>query len=134
MKNNKKNSDGLNGIIIVILSMLYILLITKFAEIVSTNINGDDDTQIGTYVMVIYFISIIGIIGGYLWLDEQQINGDETTISTPQWIVRWSLNIGGVCLLLYTITNYWEYLGDYAKLALIVLSIMNIIYYLFKYY
>ena len=42
-------------------------------------------------------------------------------ISTPNWIVKWSLSIGGVLMLIYTIINYWEYLNDYSKLLLIFL-------------
>lgn len=129
-----KNSDiskigGFNVIIIGVVSVLYILLITKFAEIISTQYYEDEneiENQIGTYVMMIYFISIIGIIVGYIWLSSNS--------NTPNWIVRWSLSIGGVLMLIYTIINYWEYLNDYSKLLLIFLSFSSIIYYLYKYY
>lgn len=146
----KKNSDsnankinGFNVIIVSIVSFLYILLITKFAEIVSSqyysdatiDVNGlgtedNNKNQIGLYVMIIYFISIIGIVIGYIWFNDT----NNLNTQTPNWIVRWSLSIGGVLMLIYTITNYWEYLNDYSKLTLIFLSISSIIYYLYKYY
>ena len=140
-KNNKINGFGV--IIISIISFLYILLVTKLAEILSIYYMNDDDTddketnQIGMYVMIIYFISIIGIVIGYIWLSDSEGNGYGDSLAdsqTPNWIVRWSLSIGGVLMLIYAITNYWEYLNDYSKLLLIFLSITSIIYYLYKYY
>jgi hypothetical protein len=139
-KSNKMG--GFNIIVISIISFLYILLITKIAEIISgqlnleTNLDLDlenstsvTEYRIGVYVMIIYFVSIIGIIIGYIWF-----NNNNGLNSTPNWIIRWSLSIGGVLMLIYTIINYWEYLNDYSKLLLIFLSIVSIIYYLYKYY
>ena len=112
-------------------AFLYILLITKVSEIISTQYNLDsNEEQIGMYVMIIYFISIIGIIIGYVWFSDNINNQNETA----NWIIRWSLSIGGVLMLIYTIINYWEYLNDYCKILLIFLSIASIIYYLYKYY
>jgi hypothetical protein len=144
-KNNDINKiSGINIIIISVISFLYILLVTKLAEIVSsqysteTNDYGDlgdsgdladTENKVSVYVMIIYFVSIIGIIIGYLWLSN-----NENQSQTPNWIIRWSLSIGGVLMLIYTITNYWDYLNDYSKLLLIFLSITSIIYYLYKYY
>ena len=135
-KMNKKNNlykiSGFNGIIVVIISFLYILLITKFAEIICNQYQQEDSEskeQLGVYVMIIYFVSIIGIIAGYIWFNYNSQN-----FNTQNWIIRWSLSIGGVIMLIYTIINYWEYLGDYCKLLLIFLSITCIIYYLYKYY
>ena len=136
----EKNKDlnkinGLNIIIISIISFLYILLVTKLAEIFSSqyyneevDIEENEKNQIGLYVCIIYFISIIGIVIGYIWLNNN-LNSN-----TPNWIIRWSLSVGGVLMLIYTIINYWEYLNDYSKLLLIFLSITSIIYYLYKYY
>jgi len=90
---------------------------------------ADTENKVGVYVMIIYFVSIIGIIIGYLWLSN---NTNQS--QSPNWIIRWSLSIGGILMLIYTITNYWEYLNDYSKLFLIFLSITSIIYYLYKYY
>lgn len=142
MEKNKSNVsnklNGLNIVVIGIISFLYILMITKLAEIISYQYVGDDANvdiiiddkeQIGTYVMIIYFVSIIGIIAGYVWLSN-----NKSSFATPNWIVRWSLSIGGVLMLIYTIINYWEYLNDYSKLFLIFLSITSIVYYLYKYY
>lgn len=136
-KNKNLNKiGGLNVIIIGVISFLYILMITKLAEIFSyqyytegEDIEEDEKNQVGMYVMIIYFISIIGIIVGYIWF-----SGNNSNMETPNWIIRWSLSIGGVLMLIYTIVNYWEYLNDYSKLLLIFLSITSIIYYLYKYY
>jgi len=124
---NENKISGFNFIIITVISFLYILMVTKFAEIISLQYE-ETDVQISTYVMIIYFISIIGIICGYIWLNDNEKN------QTPNWILRWSISVGGVLLLIYTIINYWEYLNDYSKLILIFLSIICIIYYLYKYY
>lgn len=138
----EKNKDinkisGLNVIIISVISFLYILLVTKLAEIFSSqyhndgfDIEEDEKNQVGMYVMIIYFISIIGIIVGYIWFSKNKNSNAET----PNWIIRWSLSIGGILMLIYTIINYWEYLNDYSKILLIFLSITSIIYYLYKYY
>jgi cytochrome bd-type quinol oxidase subunit 2 len=136
-KNDSNKIGGINIIIVGVISFLYILLITKFAEIISSQYSvsneygeiENNDEKLGTYVMIIYFISIIGIIIGYVWLSNNNTNSQ-----TPNWIIRWSLSIGGVIMLIYTIINYWEYLNDYCKLLLIFLSITSIIYYLYKYY
>lgn len=134
---NHKGHNKINGfgiIIISIISFLYVLLVTKLAEIISIQYSSEDDeenNQIGIYVMIIYFISIIGIIVGYIWFSNSD---KDENLQTPNWIVRWSLSIGGVLMLIYTITNYWEYLNDYLKLVLIFLSIISIIYYLYKYF
>lgn len=134
--NKNTNNDlnkigGLNIIIIGIISFLYILLITKIAEIISVQYNLEStEDQIGMYVMIIYFISIIGIIIGYVWFSNNNNKQNETA----NWIIRWSLSIGGVIMLIYTIINFWEYLGDYCKILLIFLSMTSIIYYLYKYY
>jgi uncharacterized membrane protein len=129
--NNLNKIGGFNIIVIGIISFLYILLITKVSEIISTQYNLDsNEEQIGMYVMIIYFISIIGIIIGYVWFSDNINNQNDTA----NWIIRWSLSIGGVLMLIYTIINYWEYLNDYCKILLIFLSMASIIYYLYKYY
>ena len=138
VSSEKKNSfnkiGGFNVVVIGIISFLYILLITKLAEIISfqyaqENSQEDSHEQIGVYVMIIYFVSIIGIIIGYIWF-----NNNLRGFDTQNWIIRWSLSIGGVLMLIHTMINYWEYLNDYCKLLLIFLSITSIIYYLYKYY
>ena len=128
--NNLGKIGGLNVVIIGIISFLYILLITKIAEIISIqyNLDSSSEEQIGTYVMIIYFVSIIGIIIGYVWFSNNK-NSQNLQNETANWIIRWSLSIGGVLMLIYTIINYWEYLGDYCKILLIFLSMTSIIYY-----
>ena len=137
-KSNK--IGGLNFIMICIISFMYILLVTKFAEVISinynsnTNINDDENNaeneQIGIYVMTIYFIAIIGMIVGFVWFSKSKTKD----YITPNWIIQWSLSIGGIILLIYTMINYWDYLNDYSKLFMIFMSISGIIYYLYKYY
>jgi len=103
IKNEKLDKiGGVNLIIISVISFLYVLLVTKFAEIISTQYSdSDENSQIGIYVMIIYFISIIGIIAGYIWLNDNKIKNYQT----PNWIIRWSISIGGVLMLIYTIIN-----------------------------
>lgn len=130
--NNLNKIGGLNIIIIGIISFLYILLVTKLAEIISIQYNLDsEEDKIGVYVWIVYFVSIIGIIIGYVWFSNESNNKHN---ETANWIVRWSLSIGGVLMLIHTIINYWEHLNDYCKILLIFLSMSSIIYYLYKYY
>ena len=108
-----------NGIFIAVLTVLYILFINKIAEMLSSS-NVDDEEKISSYVMIVYFISIMGLVIGYVWMIEQN-NGN--------YVLRKSLTYGGVTMLIYTILNYWEYLDDYAKLIMLALSISCIVYY-----
>lgn len=108
-----------NGIFIAILTVLYILFINKIAEMLSSS-NVNDEEKISSYVMIVYFISIMGLVIGYVWMIEQN-NGN--------YVLRKSLTYGGVTMLIYTILNYWEYLDDYAKLIMLALSISCIVYY-----
>ena len=119
---SQNNNKSYNGIIIAVLTVLYILLITKLADVLTANY---DDKEVGLerYVMMIYFLSIMGLVIGYVWLDGNN-NGN--------YIIRRSLTFGGVLMLLYTIVNYWGYLDDYSKLIMITLSISGIIYYVYK--
>ena len=122
-KNNiiQKKTNNYNGIIITILSILYILLITKLADVMTSHYT-DEELQNEHYVMIIYFISIMGLVIGYMWLKENN-NGN--------YIIRRSLTFGGLSILLYTIVNYWKYLDDYSKLIMIALTISIIIYYIY---
>lgn len=108
-----------NGIFIAVLTVLYILFINKIAEMLSSS-NVDDEDKISSYVMIVYFISIMGLVIGYVWMIEQN-NGN--------YVLRKSLTYGGITMLIYTILNYWEYLDDYAKLIMLALSISCIVYY-----
>lgn len=124
---SKLDINGFNVIIISVISVLFILLVTKLAEIISENVDDTDETKINTYVMIIYFISIMAIIIGYFYLDTVKSKN-----KTQNWILRWGLNIGGVILLIYTIMNYWDYMGDYTKLSFIVYSMFIILFYLYR--
>lgn len=123
--NNVSNTKGefkpksYNSIFIAVLTILYILFINKISEMLSTS-NLDDESKISSYVMMVYFISIMGLVIGYVWMTEQN-NGN--------YVLRRSLTYGGITMLLYTILNYWEYLDDYAKLIMLALSISSIVYY-----
>ena len=108
-----------NGIFIAILTILYILFINKIAEMLSSS-NLENEEKISSYVMIVYFISIMGLVIGYVWMIEQN-NGN--------YVIRKSLTYGGITMLLYTIVNYWEYLDDYAKLIMLALSISCVVYY-----
>ena len=120
--NISKESFMYNGVLIGVLSILYILLITKLADILTSGYE-DQELKIERYVMIIFFISIMGLVIGYIWLSE---------ISNGNKIIKNSLSIGGILMLIYTIINYWEYLDDYAKLIMIALSISIIIYYIYQ--
>jgi hypothetical protein len=109
-----------NGLFITILTILYILFINKVAEMLSSSSNADEDSKISSYVMTVYFISIMGLVIAYIWIIQEN-NGN--------YVLRRSLTYGGIAMLLYSILNYWEYLDDYAKLIMLALSISCIIYY-----
>lgn len=109
-----------NGLFIALLTVLYILFINKLADMLSSSSNTDDDGKISSYVMTIYFISIMGLVIAYVWINKEN-NGN--------YVLRRSLTYGGVSMLIYSILNYWEYLDDYAKLIMLALSISCIIYY-----
>lgn len=130
MKKSDPRLSGLNIILIGIISTLYILMVTKIAEIISSGYD-EPDTQVSVYVAVIYLLSIVGMILVYMKLSE---NKSKPETKMPNWILKWSINIGGIILLIYTIINYWDYMSNIAKLSLIALSISSIIYYVYKYY
>lgn len=121
---------GLNIILIGVISILYILLVTKLAEMMSLAYENSEN-QISVYVTIIYFISIMGMIVGYAYLSGAKSTDDT---KTPDWILKWSFNVGGVLLIIYSITNYWDYMSDYTKLSIIALSIICIVYYIYKFY
>lgn len=122
--------SGLNAILIGVISILYILMVTKLAEMISLGYD-EADSQVTVYVSIIYLISIIGMILIYIKLSDSKSTPETRT---PNWILRWSINIGSISLLIYTILNYWDYMSNFAKLSLIALSISSIIYYVYKYY
>ena len=116
-----------NSIIVVILSILYILFINKLAIILS---NYDDEYEdkdaIKKYTIIIYIISIMGIVISLIFFQNNKNNGNIIT--------KWSLRLGGIILLIYLITNYWDYLDEYSKLILLSVSICSIVYYIYQFY
>lgn len=123
---------GLNIILIGVVSVLYMLLVTKLAEMMSTAYD-DPESQISVYVTLIYILSIMGMVVGYAYLSDDKSRG-KPQVRTPNWILRWSFNVGGVLLLIYSITNYWDFMGEYTKLSLLALSIICVVYYIYKFY
>jgi hypothetical protein len=117
---NNFKPKSYNGIFIAILTVLYVLFINKISDMLSSSNNTDDDAKISSYVMIVYFISVMGLVVAYVWLIEQN-NGN--------YVIRKSLTFGGIAMLLYTIVTYWDYLDDYAKLIMLALSISCVIYY-----
>ena len=105
-----------------IISCIYILLVSKFAELASLNYNQDDNS-IENYVMIIYLISVIGLVFVYIFFKNS--NG-------PDLVMKYSLNISNLVLVLYTVSNYWEYLDDHAKCTLLITCFMGIVFYLYK--
>jgi hypothetical protein len=107
-----------NGIFIVLLTILYILFINKLAEMLSSS--SEEDNKISSYVMTVYFISIMSLVIAFIWITREN-NGN--------YVLRKSLTYGSLTMLIYSVLNYWEYLDDYAKLIMLALSISCIIYY-----
>ena len=120
-KDLPKSNSNYNGIVITVLTALYILLIFKLASILSSSYSEEDE-QTKSYVMVVYILSIMGLVIGFVWLKSN---------SNGNFIIKRSLTIGGILSLFYTIINYWEYLDDYSKLIMISFSIGCIIYYVY---
>lgn len=127
-KTNKINNKY-NAILILILTSLYIILITKISDIYTSN--GDSDivgnsytkTSLSNYATTIYLISIIGLAVAYIMISGKSKHG---------YIIKNSITIGSSILLLYIMINYWEMLGEYTKLSLIVLLILSILYYIYE--
>lgn len=117
-----KPSKNYNGIIITLLTILYILFIVKLADVI-TSYYDDEDIRLERYVMIVYILSIMGLVIGYIWLDD---------VYNGNIVIRKSLSYGGIILLIYIITNYWNYLDDYAKLIMLAFTIVIIVYYVYK--
>ena len=117
----KENEDGkFNIILIGIFILLYILLANKLADILSNSI-VDENEKLESYTMYVYFIGIMGLVIAYFFIEDNNNKGNH--------IVNKGLTYGSIILLLYTILFYWDYLGDYSKLSLLIISIIGIVYY-----
>jgi len=110
---------SMNGIFITILSVLYILFVNKIAEMFSLS-NSENEEKINSYVMTVYFISILGLVIANVWIIEKN-NGN--------YVLKKSLTYGGIIILFYTMLNNWDMLDDYAKLTMFGLSIACVVYY-----
>jgi hypothetical protein len=117
-----KSDNKYNLIMITLFTILYLLLINKVSDILTISI-ADENERLESFTMYVYFISIIGLVISYFWLEN---------ISRGNYIVSRGLTFGGVIMLLYTMFYYWEFLGDYSKLSLIILSISIIAYYAYQ--
>jgi len=110
-----------SAIIIIILTVLYILFITKLADVLTIDLEHPDES----YTMVLYIISIMALVLCYMYLNNDNNKGN--------YVLRNSINFGSVLILVYTMTNYWDYLGEYSKLSLLGACIFAIIYYIYKF-
>ncbi len=106
-----------SGIIIIILTILYILFITKLADILTNN----SEMQDSSYATVIYILSIMGLVIGYFFIQNN---------SMGNYVIRISLLSGSVLVLMHTMLYYWEFLDEYTKLSLIAGCIVAILYYI----
>jgi hypothetical protein len=122
-KFNKENSK-FNIILIGLFILLYILLANKLADILSNSIINEND-KLESYTMYIYFIGIMAIIIAYFFIED-------VTNNRGNHVVNKGLTYGGTILLLYTIFFYWDYLGDYSKLSLLIISIIGIVYFAYN--
>lgn len=112
-----------SGIIIIILTILYILFITKLADILTSGLENPDSATQG-YTMLLYILSIMGMVIGYMWLNDNK---------KGNYVLRMSFTIGGVIILAYTMTNYWEFLNEYSKLTLLGACLLALIYYIYNF-
>jgi len=123
-KINNKEDGKFNIILIGLFILLYILLANKIADILSNSII-EENQKLETYTMYIYFIGIMGIVIAYFFIyDDTKNKGNH--------IINKGLTYGSLILLLYTIFFYWDYLGDYSKLSLLIISIIGIVYYAYQ--
>lgn len=118
------NDGKFNIILIGLFILLYVLLANKVADILSNSII-DENEKLESYTMYIYFISIMGIIIAYFFIEDVANNKGNNVLNK-------GLSYGGILLLLYTIFFYWDFLGDYSKLSLLIISIMSIVYFAYQ--
>ena len=123
-KKNDKDDCKFNIILIGLFILLYILLSNKIADIFSNSILNENE-KLESYTMYVYFIGIMGIVIAYFFIED-------VTKNKGNYIVNKGLTYGGVILLLYTIFFYWDYLGDYSKLSLLIISIIGIVYFAYQ--
>lgn len=119
------NQNGkFNIILIGLFILLYILLANKLADILSNSIVNENE-KLESYTMYVYFIGIMGLVIAYFFVEDQKNN-------RGNHVVNKGLTYGSIILLLYTIFFYWDYLGDYSKLSLLIFSIIGIIYFAYQ--
>jgi hypothetical protein len=119
---DSKSDNKYNLIMITLFTVLYLLLINKVSDILTISIS-DENERLESFTMYIYFISIIGLVISYFWLENT---------NKGNYIIGKGLTYGGIIMLLYTMFYYWEFLGDYSKLSLIIISISFIAYYAYQ--
>ena len=119
------NQNGkFNIILIGLFILLYILLANKLADILSNSIVNENE-KLESYTMYVYFIGIMGLVIAYFFIEDEKNN-------RGNHVVNKGLTYGSIILLLYTIFFYWDYLGDYSKLSLLIISIIGIIYFAYQ--
>ncbi len=129
--NNKLNTDKIvnqngkfNIILIGLFILLYILLANKLADILSNSIINENE-KLESYTMYVYFIGIMSLVIAYFFIEDEKNN-------RGNHVVNKGLTYGSIILLLYTIFFYWDYLGDYSKLSLLIISIIGIVYFAYQ--
>ena len=123
--NKTTREDGkFNIILIGLFILLYILLANKLADILSNSIINENE-KLESYTMYVYFIGIMGLVIAYFFIEDEKNN-------RGNHVVNKGLTYGSVILLLYTIFFYWDYLGDYSKLSLLIISIIGIVYFAYQ--
>ena len=120
---NKENGK-FNIILIGLFILLYILLANKLADILSNSIVNENE-KLESYTMYVYFIGIMGLVIAYFFIEDEKNN-------RGNHVVNKGLTYGSIILLLYTIFFYWDYLGDYSKLSLLIISIVGIVYFAYQ--
>ena len=105
---------------ISILTILYIMLISKLSDI----INKEESDNMENQAITIYFLSIAGFITAYLCFSNIKINGN--------LIMNNTLNIGSSVLLIYIMYFYWNDLKDNYKLSLLAMAFIYIMYFIYK--
>jgi len=112
-----------NNLFIIAITILYIFLIFKLAEIIANSYDNQDEIY-QKYAMILFILAILGMTIAYLYINNIENKGN--------YILKNSLNYGGIFILLYSILNYWDYLDDTAKLILIGMGLSYLIYYSYK--
>jgi len=87
---DSKSDNKYNIIMITLFTILYLLLINKVSDILTISI-PDENERLESFTMYIYFISIIGLVISFFWLENTNIGN---------YIICKRLSFGVVIILL----------------------------------